>query len=206
MTGFVVIDTEGSGLFRYRDADGKPVPADHPDQPRLAELAMLFLDDDLGPQEEHHFYVRPDGWEMTEEATAVNGLRTEFLMEYGVPVADVLVAYAAAIQSGRVVIAFNAQHDLKQMRAELRRADMDDMFLITKNICAMRGCQPLEIKKANGKKGWPKLSDACVHFGIAQPDEHNAMDDARAAAEVARHLMRLELLPEPAIHLAKGRD
>lgn len=203
---FFAIDTEGSGLFKYIDpVTKKPIPADDPSQPRLAEFAGIYLDRDLQPEKEVQFYVTPDGWEMTEEATAVNGLKTDFLQEFGVPVVGVLDIYAEAIREGRTIIAYNAQHDCKQMRAEFRRSGLDDMFMVTKNICAMRGCDPLKIEKASGKKGWPKLSDACRYFEIVMPDEHNALDDARAAAEIARHLQRLDMLPEGAVHLAKNR-
>jgi DNA polymerase III subunit epsilon len=206
MPGFLAIDTEGNGLFKYKDPEtGKPVPADDPSQPRLAEFAAIYLDRDLQPEKEIQFYVKPQGWVMTDEATEVNGLVTEFLAEFGVPVRGVLDVYTDAIREGRAVIAFNAQHDCKQMRAELRRSEMDDLFMLTKNICTMRGSHPLGIVKASGKGGFPKLSDVCAHFDIVMPEAHNALDDARAAAEIARHLRRLEMLPEAMVHLAKNR-
>lgn len=206
MPGYLAIDTEGSGLFRYKDEFGKPVPADDPSQPRLAEFAAVYLDNDLQPEKEVQFYIKPDGWEMQEEATAINGLTTSFLQEFGIHPREVLDLYTSAIRDERrVIIAFNAQHDCKQMRAELRRAEMDDLFMITKNICTMRGCGPLGIEKANGKKGFPQLSDACRHFNIVMPEAHNALDDARAAGEIARQLRLLDILPEAAVHLAKSR-
>ncbi|MEY4951800.1 MAG: hypothetical protein RL299_224, partial [Pseudomonadota bacterium] len=38
--GYLVIDTETSGLFDFKK------PADDPSQPRLASLAMIWADDD----------------------------------------------------------------------------------------------------------------------------------------------------------------
>lgn len=207
MPGYIAFDTEGSGLFRYKDpVTGKPIPANEQDQPRLAEFAAIYLDKDMQPEKEVQFYIKPDGWEMTAEATEVNGLTTAFLLEFGIHPKEVLDLWTTAIRDDRrAVIAFNAQHDCKQMRAELRHAGMDDLFMITKNSCVMRGCGPLGIEKANGKKGFPQLADACRHFDIVMPEAHNALDDARAAAEIARNLMRLDLFLEPAVHLAKNR-
>lgn len=205
MPGYFAFDTEGSGLFKYKDAEGKSIPADDPGQPRLAEFAGIYLDEDFNREGDVHFYVKPNGWEMEPEATEVNGLTTSFLEEFGQPVQLSLQAYTDAIRSGRAVIAFNAQHDCKQMRAEFRHAGQDDMFMITKNICVMRASHGLGIVKANGKKGFPQLSDVVAHFGIEMPEAHNALDDARAAGEIARHLKMLEMLPEAAVHLAKNR-
>src|SRR5688572_20755297 len=97
--GYVVIDTETSDLFKaYKDPDGKPIPADQEDGPRLAELAMIYLDPDLKPERELALYVRPDNWEMKPGATEKNGLTDEFLNEHGQDVALVLEEYRKAIE------------------------------------------------------------------------------------------------------------
>lgn len=197
MTKWLCIDTETTGLPAYN------LPADHPSQPFLCELAMIRLDEDLSAEREDQFYIKPDGWTVAPEVVEVHGLTTEFLEEFGKPVKLALDAYTEAIREGRAVMAYGARFDCKMMRATLRRAQMDDLFMITKNACVMDSCRPLKIKKASGKGGQPKLSDACAHFGIVQPEEHGALDDARAAAEIARCLRNLQLLKEPEVHFAK---
>jgi DNA polymerase III subunit epsilon len=146
--------------------------------------------------------VRPDGWSMTPGATAVNGLTDEILAEKGVPVTEVLAAYSEAISEGRAVVAFNAQHDCKTMRAELRRAGMPDLFEQTQNFCAMRKAAGV-IPKAGGKKGWPKLSEACAFLKIEQPDAHTALADARSAATIFRYLREQGVDITPEVHYAK---
>lgn len=198
---YAVIDSEGSGLFDYTK------PADAEGQPRLAELVMIFANEDLEVESEYQAYVRPDGWEMSEGATKVNGLTTEFLREKGVAVADVLAAYTAAINEGRIVVAHNAQHDCKQMRAELRRAGMPDLFEQTPNFCTMRAltdvCRILNAR-GNGWK-WPKLSEACVHFGLDPIGDHTAMADARAVLMLMREMKKRGILPDPKVHYAHQR-
>ena len=60
------------------------------------------------------------------------GLTTEYLKKHGVPIANALQQYRAALEARRVVAGFNVQFDLKMMRAELRRAGIDDHYLQTR--------------------------------------------------------------------------
>lgn len=204
---YLIVDTEGSGLFRFRDESGNPVPADAPGQPRLAELVMIYVDADLQVEHEYQTYIRPDGWEMSADATAVNQLTTEFLTERGIPIIEALALFRAAIvEDRRVVVAHNSQHDLKQLRGELRRVGWNDLFEQTRNICTMRGLTNVCRIPPNGGRGgykFPKLSEACVHFGFEKLGDHSALNDARACLQLFRKMHELGVVPEAKIHLAK---
>ncbi len=200
MTKYIIFDTETSGLFNFK------LPADEPTQPRLAQLGAIMIDDVTAEPQRVGMYIRPDGWEMHPDATAANGLKTEFLAANGRPVVDALDFYSAAIRAGYVAVAYNAQFDCKMMRAEFRRAGRDDLFTITKNICLMRGASKLGIQKAgNSNRGWPKLSDCCAHFGIVQTKAHDAMGDAEDAYQVFLKMHAIGALPVAAVHYAKER-
>jgi DNA polymerase-3 subunit epsilon len=198
---YAVIDTETSGLFDFSK------PANAEGQPRLAELAMIFLDADLAETGQVAFMIKPDGWSLSAEAAKVNGLSHEMLTVYGYPIADVLAAYAAAIDEGRVIVSFNTQFDTKVMRGELRRAGLDDRFEATPNICVMRACAPIcRLKKSSGC-GFknPKLSEACAFFDIYYDgSQHRAEVDARCAVELLRRLRDMDMMPEPAVHYARA--
>lgn len=196
---YAVIDTETSGLFDFSK------PADADGQPRLASLAMVFLDEELAETGRVHILVKPDGWEMSEAVSAINGLTTEILNEQGFPVADAIKAYADVIDEGHVIVAFNAQYDTKIMRGEMRRAGVDDRFERTPNICAMRALVDVcQVPKKTGKGfKFPKLSEACAHFEIINEGEHSAAGDADACVALLRKLHELKRLPEPAVYYAK---
>jgi DNA polymerase III epsilon subunit-like protein len=204
---YCIVDTEGSGLFRYKNEDGSPVPADAPGQPRLASLAMIFADADLNVEREYHAFVRPDGWEMPEATTKIHGLTQEFLLKNGVPVIEVLKEYTAAIESGRVLVAHNVQHDAKQLRAELRRAGLPDLFEQTPNFCTMRSLTNVCKIPPNGGRGaykWPKLSEACVFFGMTEYGDHSSLNDARAVVGLMREMKKRGIkFPEAMVHFAK---
>lgn len=195
---YAVIDTEGSGLFDFTK------PADAEGQPRLAELGMILLRDDLTVEEEYRGLVKPDGWTMTEGATAVNGLTTEYLTEHGKPVVEVLQVYSQAIKEGYAIVAFNAQHDCKTMRAELRRAGLPDLFEETKNICVMRQAKGV-IPRPDGKKSWPKLEHCRAFLGLSHDGAHGAGADAAAALAVFRYLHSQGVDLTPDVHYATGK-
>lgn len=204
MKGYLIIDVETSGLPDFRK------PADHPDQPRMAEFGAIFTDDMFRFEREYSALIRRDGWSMNPEASAVNGITDEMLDADGLPLSEVLQVYTDAILGeGRVVVAFHAQNDCKLMRGELRRLDMDDLFEITHNICAMRSVQAgkLGIKKLNGKGGFPRLVDVCAHFGLPQEAEpHRALNGARALLPVVQKLNEMSLLLPAAVHRSKNHE
>lgn len=199
---YLVIDTEGSGLFDYKQ------PADAPGQPRLASFSAIFVADDMGLEREYNAFVKPDGWTMPPEATKINGLTNEFLEANGVPVIEVLEVYRAAVAEGRVVVAHNSQHDSKQLRAEFRRAGLPDLFEQTPNICTMRALTDICKIPPNGNRGgykWPKLSEACVFFHLPEFGDHSAKNDALACYMLLRKMAELKIIPEPAVHYAKEK-
>jgi DNA polymerase III epsilon subunit-like protein len=197
---YAIIDTESSGLFDFAK------PADAEGQPRLATLAIIMLDDDLNVIAEHDFMVKPDGWEMGAEAGAVNGLTTEYLLQHGEPVRDILQRYSTLIEEGFVITAYNCQFDSKIMRGELRRAGMPDLFERTPNICLMRAATPIckVPKKTGAGYKFPKLAEACAFFKIEQPAAHSALGDAKSALAILLELHKLGALPAPEVHYAKN--
>jgi DNA polymerase-3 subunit epsilon len=198
---YVCLDTETSGLFDFSK------PADAEGQPRLAHLAMIFVDENLEEESVVDLLVKPEGWTMPPEVAAINHLPNELLLEKGLPVAHVLQAYTDAVDRGRIIVCHNSQYDTKIMRGELRRAGMDDRFERTPNICVMRALTDIcQIPKANGKGfKFPKLSEAMAHFKIEQHGAHSAGGDARSALELFRKLKELGRCPEPAVNFAKER-
>lgn len=219
--GYMVIDTENTGLFRHKHPDGTVARSDEPGQPRMAEFAAVICDNDFTVSDTYQRWIKPDlSWrhengelmtKMPEEAFNANGLTFEFLTEHGVPVREVLEWFSENIKD-RILLGFNQQHDGRQMRGELRRAGMPDLFEDTPAICAMRSITTNYkgmVKKLNGKGGFPRLIDAAHHFevpGYEAEKHHKGYEDARATAWVARCLHERGLLLPAAVHRHKGME
>jgi DNA polymerase-3 subunit epsilon len=189
---WAVIDSETTGLFDYSKR------ADEDGQPWLASLAIITLTDDLREESVSDWFVKPDGWSMSEEAGKINGLTDAVLMERGVPVVEVLGEYVRLIDEGYVIAGFGVAYDLKVLRGALRRAGMPDRFEDTLSFCVMQAltdvCKVPRVKSRGYK--WPKLSEACNHFGIEQPAAHSSLGDTKSTAELLRKLADLNLLPQ----------
>ena len=200
---YFVIDCETTGLLDFKLA------ADDPSQPRLAGVTMIPVDEDLQLTDGTTFsaLIQPDGWEISPEITAINGLTTERCAAEGVPIALALDAYSGFVNDGRIAVAYNAQFDLKQIRSELRRLNLPDLFEETPNICAMRASKSLNVEKAGAKKGgFPKLSDVYRHFFKKELEgAHTSESDAMACLEVFRELVKIGAVPAAEVHYAKNR-
>jgi DNA polymerase III subunit epsilon len=170
---FLIIDTETTGFPNMYEG------ADAPGQARAASIAMVFADDDLNVEYEWFRKIKPDGWEMPEEVSRINGLTTEDLKANGIPIWFPLMLYGAAIDDGRIVVAHNIRFDTKIMRGELRRATMDDRYSSTATICTM-----LEARWVVGKGGLAYAYHAM--FGEMLEGHHGALADARACLRLLK--------------------
>lgn len=192
MPHYMIADCETSHLFRY------DIPADAPGQPRLAQLGLIHVNSSFQIEAEHEFLIKPEGWEMSAEATEKTGLTTAYLKEHGMPIAEALALYKAGIAARRVVAGFNVQFDLKMMRAEMRRAGMEDDYLQTRNLCLMWATRAIVgARDTGGKVKIPKLEEACAFFGIEQLKKHGALPDAHSAYQLMLKLVERGALPEP---------
>jgi len=137
---------------------------------------------------------------MEPGAAEANGLTTEFLLEHGKPVAEVLDRYEAAVRAGAVVIAHNAQFDCKMMRGELRRAGRDDLFTLTKNFCTMR-------KWAQRQGGrWPSLKQLAAYLEVDLRHRHTAIGDAEGLVACMRKMRAIGFSFEGEVHRSKLRE
>jgi DNA polymerase-3 subunit epsilon len=191
MTLHLVIDCETTGLFEYS------LPADAKGQPRLCQLGLIWLRDDLSVIAEGEYTIKPNGWTIPEEATAINGLTQEMLEEMGQPIDAALNHYAVAIDKGNVIVGFNAAYDIKLMRGELRRAEMNDRYMQTRTLDVMQGCRKLvDARTRTGKSKAPSLAEACNHFQIErEPVPHRALGGARATLQILQKLREQGLMP-----------
>lgn len=176
-------DSETTGLVLHRER------ADHPKQPHLVQLGAILCDENRRVVAEINLLVKPDGWTIPAEATAVHGITTEMCERYGLPLLIVANIFIDLVQSSKRVVAHNFPFDRTVIHAALLRlglADAAKVFLDTPSTCTMAASTPiLRLPGRYGDFKWPSLQEAHTHFlGKPFDGSHDAMADVRACMAV----------------------
>ena len=176
---YLFFDTETTGLPKYYGA-----PLEELDNwPRLVQLAWLLLDENGEEQDGQNRIIRPDGFVIPEEASAVHGISTERALKEGIGIESALDEFVEALESTKTLVAHNISFDEKIMGAEFLRQNLQPQFLAMPKICTMhKSTDFCAIETERGYK-WPKLIE--LHeklFGVSFDGAHDALADVRATA------------------------
>ena len=180
---YLIFDTETTGFPQ------KSLPADHPDQARIVQLACVLLDDKFEERAVFCTLIKPDGWRIASHVTAVHGITTDDCDTFGVPIKTALAAMMSLAENTELIIAHNIKFDKQMLEIELGCCMMTRYTL--PDYCTMMATTP--ICKLPGKYDgykWPKLKEA---YEILFPGEklegaHDALVDVRACARIFKHL------------------
>ena len=182
---WVFIDTETTGKALMREGP------EHPGQPRIVQLACQLYAPDRKLVAEFSTLVKPDGFTIPADATAIHGISTEDATAYGLKIATALGVLCQFIKRAKLLVAHNAMFDCRVIHSELLRlknADMLLAFMECERHCTMEASTPalkIPSKYRAGEFKWPKLQEAHQHFlGRQFDDAHDAMADVRACAAV----------------------
>ena len=181
----LVFDTETTGKADFKKA------AIDPCQPKMVQLGAILYDPEWFPRLELNLLVKPDGYEIPEQASKIHGITTEVATKYGWDLADVLCAFNRLVARCGLVAAHNFDYDQLVLNNAWHRAK--GQFEWPKWRCTMKEMTP--ICKLPGYYGpkWPSLQEA-HKFCFQQEFEgaHDAMADVRACGRILRWLMERE--------------
>ncbi len=191
---FLIFDTETTGLPLLYNA---PL-TNFNNWPRMVQIAWQ-LHDELGNfVEAQNHIVRPEGFEIPINAKMVHGISTEYALEHGEPLGDVLDMFLEAAKKAKYLVGHNINFDLSIVGCEfLRNRDenplpewkiIDTCTEKTAEFCQFPGGK-------NGKFKLPKLID--FHKLLFDEDfssAHNACADVEATARVFLECVRRGVL------------
>jgi DNA polymerase-3 subunit epsilon len=184
-------DTETTGIPLFKE------PSWHPDQPHIVQLAAALVDTKTrNTVASIDVIIKPDGYVISPEMTAIHGISNEFANDVGVELKHALPMFLS-LASGKTRVAFNQQFDARLVRIAQHKLDhlfTDDDLENWKTgyaECAMR----MAHKYTNlPKNKLPKLSEAHQHFfGVDFENAHNAMADVNACIAVYFAVKDLEV-------------
>ncbi len=177
----LIFDTETTGKANFK------LPPEHFSQPRVVQIAAMLVN---GLEEVAVFSViiKPEGFTIPEEASAIHGITTQLALERGIPIKVALSLFNHLGRAASRLVAFNAAFDELVLRGEFARVTPITVFDERPVHCAMLQCKPiLKLPGQYGDFKWPKLSEAHeFFFGEGFDGAHDALADVRATVRVLR--------------------
>lgn len=183
----LVFDTETSGLWRD-DLD-----VQDPSQPHLVQLGAQLFDLDYRRRGHMNVLIKPEGWEIEQEAASVHGISTATCHRYGVPLVAALSTFQGLVACASRIIAHHALFDRRVVAAAIFRAHGTGVWWQrcgTKMFCTMETATPvLKIQGEFGDK-FPSLEEAVAMLAPGTPKPtHDADTDISATVAVYRALI-----------------
>lgn len=176
---YLFFDTETNGLPKNWKA---PV-TDLDNWPRLVQIAWILFDETGKEIERNDHIVRPDGFRIPAESSAIHGISEQRAMQEGVSLSTVLQEFHEQIDAAKNLVAHNISFDEKILGAEFLRDGFANPIPDKGLICTMLGSK--DYCALPGKYGfkWPKLSELHLKlFGTDFEEAHNAAADINATA------------------------
>lgn len=189
---YLLFDTETTGLPN----DYKAPASDIENWPRLVQLSFVITDGTN--REEFDFIVKPDGFEISKEASDIHGITQERAIKEGKDIKFVLDIFKMFIGLSDQIIAHNMDFDKRIVGAEYYRLNGHDKFTKyvddkKKLFCTMQASTDLVgIKHGHGGGNkWPKLVELYQYFFKEDfEDQHNSLADVRATERCFFELLK----------------
>lgn len=185
------MDTETTGK-----ADFKALPIEK-HQPRVISLACLMCTDAGQEYGSFSCLLKPEGFDISPEATKIHGITTEFATQYGMRRGIAIELWSNLVFSHNLIVAHNIDFDWFMFLIEAQRHLPNLHWQPVTKFCTMK--ENTEVCKlptpyGGGKYKWPKLEEAYRHyFGCNFLGAHDALADVRACKEIYFRMQEAKL-------------
>ena len=196
---YIIFDTETTGLPKRWNA---PL-TDSENWPRSIQIAWQ-VHGERGELISHEDYlVQPDGFTVPYDAEKIHGISTALAQEEGLPLAEVLSLFRAALEQAEFVGGHNVSFDLNIMGAEFLRLGDENPLEVAKIIdtCTEETATLCQLPGGRGGKfKLPTLTELYQHlFGTGFGEAHNATADVEATTRCFLELLRKGQLNPPVL-------
>lgn len=207
-------DTETTGL----PPKGAQWDIDFESFPRICQLSWIYQG------KENNYIIRPDGWTIPEEATAVHGITNEYAKEHGVALEFALSEFMCDCKDAKLICGHNIYFDISVIKSEYMRCgqynDIVDAALFKgKRIDTMRPSMAfVDARFSSGRLKFPRLEEL---YARCFPGEtfpaHDAIEDVRAVVRCLPVLVRKGIIEltvkeysdiqvDPALHVPENPE
>lgn len=182
-------------LFFDTETNGTPkprLPLDHPEQPRIVQLAALLCNPDGTEVGHMNVLVKTKWdcyeWDIPEFIVGIHGICKAQADSQGIALGDALLQFDTLIERATKVVAHNIDFDRQIMEVAYEMVKQPNQLITREHFCTMRSTTDIcriPHGRWTGKFKWPKLVEVHRHFfGESFTDAHDALADVRACARV----------------------
>ncbi len=189
----LVFDTETNGLPKNYKADMR----DTENWPRVVQFAWALFDDHGRIARSQQHIIKPDGWTIPEEASAVHGVTNEMAHAKGIAIKQALQVFIDDYNDCHTMVAHNFDFDYKIVGAEMIRANVRAARrpVAMKQVCTMKSSTDLCKIPGNYGYKWPKLEELHNHlFGEGFDGAHEALIDVLACGRCYFELKKIGVI------------
>lgn len=189
-------DTETTGL----PINWKAPVTDSANWPRLVQIAWIVFHDDGNRIDSKDFIIKPECYIIPEDASRVHGITNAIALNKGLELFKVLNLFNQEIDRADILVAHNINFDLKIIKAEMFRKNLNTNLNNKQLICTMEASTNFcNIPSDYGYK-WPKLSELHIKlFGTDFQEAHNASVDIEATVKCFWKLIEMKIIKLPYI-------
>lgn len=193
----IFFDTETTGLPSFKD------PSDAEHQPHIVQLAAAVVDcDSRKIVSSMDVIVRPEGWVIPDDISAIHGITTEKALACGIHETDAVTMFLQFWRDTRrnvcrTRVAHNQSFDERIIRIALKRHKFSEKLLeawkLSESECTMKTATPIlnlpptakMVAAGFNKPKTPNLQETYKHFfGVEFGDAHSALADVHACIAV----------------------
>ncbi len=196
------LDNYNEPFYLFFDSETTGVPKDwkapitnFDNWPRIIQLAWLVYDCKGNQISKNEYIIKPNGFEIPLASSNIHGISTQYALEVGVSIDEVLLKFEKHCEQSKYLIAHNINFDAKVTGSEFLRILSRNPISNLEHLCTMESST--NFCKIHGNFGykWPKLSELHIKlFGVDFEGAHNALADIEATAKCFWEMRRLKLI------------
>lgn len=188
-------DVETTGLPKK----GQTYEKDFMEFPHIVSIAWSYQG------KEKHYIIKPDGWEIPEEAAKIHGITTEIALKDGEDLENVLLELFHDLSDAILICAHNLYFDSSIIKANCLRIFKKDFFdkIVEPGLhkskridTMMKTIKFVGAKYPDGKSGkFPKLEELYEKLFPGETfDAHDALEDVLALKRCLPELVKLGII------------
>ena len=180
----LIFDTETTGLpLKKLPAEKEPG-----NWPHIVSISWVILDSSTNEiLTQQNFVVKPDGWQIPAESTAIHGISHDLAEKTGKELAYVMCVFLE--EEYDVLVAHNIEFDINVLISAIKWDLKLCLPLFPKQICTMKLSKNICKLPGNFGYKYPKLKELYFHAFQKYPFEaklHNSMYDVLILTELVQ--------------------